>query len=456
MFLNCHSYNSLRYGTMPFEMLVAEAAKNNVDAMALTDINNCMGMMDFISECVMHNIKPIAGIEFRDNHNRLLFIAIARNNRGFQEINEFLTRHNLEKTPLPPYPPAFDHSYVIFPFSGVLPKKFRDNERIGVKPGDINRLATSRFRYNQSQLVAWLPVTFATDDHYMLHKHLRAIDKNTLLSKIEAGDLALSNERFIPPDFIRILYEDYPGLLLNTRNILEDCSIDIDFNSVKNKQVFSGSRYDDKLLLEKLALEGMEYRYGKSNAEALKRVKHELEVIDKLGFSSYFLITWDIIRYSMSRGFYHVGRGSGANSIVAYCLKITDVDPIELNLYFERFINPKRTSPPDFDIDYSWKDRDDVQDYIFKRYGKRHTALLGTVTTFRDRSIFRELGKVYGLPKEEIDRLVEEPGAADQQKRDYRTNRTGRESADGFSQYPQHSCRGYADFRRAHHLLYGS
>ena len=99
----------------------------------------------------------------------------------------------------------------------------------------------------------------------------------------------------------------------------------------------------------------------------------------------------------MSRGFYHVGRGSGANSIVAYCLKITDVDPIELNLYFERFINPKRTSPPDFDIDYSWKDRDEVQDYIFKRYGNKHTALLGTITTFRDRSIFRELGKVYGF-----------------------------------------------------------
>jgi DNA-directed DNA polymerase III PolC len=413
VYLNCHSYNSLRYGTMSFEMLVAEAIKNNVGAMALTDINNCMGMMDFISECLINRIKPIAGIEFRDRHNRLLFIAIARNNRGFQEINEFLTRHNLEKAPLPPYPPAFDHSYVIFPFSGLLPKKLRDNERIGVKPGDINRLATSRYRYNQSRLVAWLPVTFATDDHYVLHKHLRAIDKNTLLSKIETGDLAISNERFIPPDFIRIVYEDYPELLLNTRNILEDCSMDMDFNSVKNKQVFSGSRYDDKLLLEKLALEGMEYRYGKSNAEALKRVRHELEVIDRLGFSSYFLITWDIIRYSMSRGFYHVGRGSGANSIVAYCLKITDVDPIELNLYFERFINPKRTSPPDFDIDYSWKDRDDVQDYIFKRYGKRHTALLGTVTTFRDRSIFRELGKVYGLPKEEIDRMVEEPGAAD-------------------------------------------
>ena len=153
----------------------------------------------------------------------------------------------------------------------------------------------------------------------------------------------------------------------------------------------------------------MKYRYHKNNKEAKERITSELTVIDKLGFSSYFLITWDIIRYSLSRGYYHVGRGSGANSVVAYCLKITDVDPIELNLYFERFINPKRTSPPDFDIDYSWKDREEVQDYIFKRYGRKHTAFLGTSVTFKGKSIYRELGKVHGLPKSEIDTLTKNP-----------------------------------------------
>jgi len=105
----------------------------------------------------------------------------------------------------------------------------------------------------------------------------------------------------------------------------------------------------------------------------------------------------------MAQGYYHVGRGSGANSTVAYCLRITDVDPIELDLYFERFLNAQRTSPPDFDIDYSWDQREDVQDYIFKRYGRKHTALLGTMSTFKDRSIIREIGKVMGLPKAEID-----------------------------------------------------
>ncbi|NOR86334.1 MAG: DNA polymerase III subunit alpha, partial [Bacteroidales bacterium] len=198
-------------------------------------------------------------------------------------------------------------------------------------------------------------------------------------------------------------------LLVNTKRLLSLCKIDFNFTSIKNKATFTGSKEDDRLFLEKLSRDGFHYRYPNAAAQSLKRLDHELEIIDKLGFSAYFLITWDVIRYSMSRDFYHVGRCSGANSLVAYCLRITDVDPIELDLYFERFLNPKRSSPPDFDIDYSWKERDEVIDYIFKRYGRDHTALLGTITTFKSKSIYRELGKVYGLPKEEIDRLVKYP-----------------------------------------------
>jgi DNA-directed DNA polymerase III PolC len=411
MYLNCHSYYSLRYGTMSVEKLVSVAKKNGITFLALTDINNTTGIIDFIKECRLNNIKPVAGIEFRDDENKLLYTAIAKNNAGFREINEFLTWHNLNDAPLPPCPPVFSNAYVIYPFQSDLPRKLKENEFAGIKPGEIRKLISSRFRYNQARLVAFQPVTFSEETDYVLHKHLRAIDNNILLSKLTESQLASPGEKLLPPDLLCIAYEDYPQIIRNTERLEQECSIDFNYNTVKNKQTFTGSRYDDKILLEKLTYDGLDYRYGKSNKEALKRVKHELEVIDKLGFSAYFLITWDIIRYSMSRGFYHVGRGSGANSIVAYCLKITDVDPIELNLYFERFINPKRTSPPDFDIDYSWKDRDEVQDYIFKRYGVKHTALLGTISTFKDRSIFRELGKVYGLPKEEIDCLVAEPSA---------------------------------------------
>lgn len=175
----------------------------------------------------------------------------------------------------------------------------------------------------------------------------------------------------------------------------------------RNKLHFTGSKSDDRHLLEKLAYDGLNYRYGSGNKKARERVENELQVIDRLGFSAYFLITWDFIRYGQLRGFFHVGRGSGANSIVAYCMGITDVDPIDLDLYFERFLNPHPgTSPPDFDIDFSWTDRDEVIDYVFKRYGHAHTSLMATYNTFKGRSILRGLGKVFGLPKEEIDHLV--------------------------------------------------
>jgi error-prone DNA polymerase len=407
MYLNCHSYYSLRYGTLTIDRLVEEAVKHGIDKLALTDINNSMGVVDFVKACTKQGIQPMAGIEFRDEDS-LLYVALARSNEGFREINEFLSRHNEENSPLPLTAPPFSESYIIYPFGSKHPKKLRENEFFGIKPSDINRFIASPYSSPPSRFVIHYPVTFGNKEEYRLHRHLRAIDHNTILNKLKPEQLAREDELLIPPDWLKIIYEQYPEIIVNTKRITDSCCINFDYTSIKNKQTFTGSRYDDKLLLEKLAIDGLKYRYG-ANTEATRRVKHELEIIDRLGFSSYFLITWDIIRYSMNRGFYHVGRGSGANSIVAYCLKITNVDPIELDLYFERFINPKRTSPPDFDIDYSWKERDDVLDYIFKRYGKLHTSLIGTISTFRGRSIFRELGKVYGLPKEEIDRLVDYP-----------------------------------------------
>ncbi len=408
MYLNCHSYYSLRYGTLPLDKLVETAANIGIEAMALTDINNSMGIVDFVKECAKKGVKPIAGIEFRDG-NKLLYIGITKNNPGFKELNDFLSHHNINGTPLPPRPPAFDNCYVIYPFGKFQPTELRDNEFTGMRPSELNLLLSSGYRHRQEKLVALCPVTFTDENGYELHRNLRAIDNNILLSMLTPDMVAPPDEMLATPAEIRQQFSYYTDILTNTDKLMNSCSIDFDYKTVKNKRLFSASAYDDRLLLEKLAMDGLYYRYGKKDKEALRRVKHELEIIDRLGFSAYFLITWDIIRYTMSRGFYHVGRGSGANSIVAYCLRITDVDPIELNLYFERFMNPKRSTPPDFDIDYSWKDRDEVFDYIFKRYGREHTALLGATSTFKGKSTLRELGKVYGLPKEEIDTLVEDP-----------------------------------------------
>lgn len=407
MFLNCHSYFSLCYGTLSVERLVEEAVKKGVRTMALTDINNSTGILDFVQESIRAGIKPLAGIDFR-NGQFPLYTGIAANNEGFYELNDFLSRYLIEKKPFPGMPPYLPNVWFVFPFGSRKLEQLSENEFLGVKYTDLNRLRILYSHADYRKMVVWSPVTFGGSDDYSLHRHLRAIDNNILLSKLTASMVASNDEFFVSEQKVLELYSDFPELLQNTRKITDGCSIDFEYKTIKNKQTFTGNRNDDKALLEKLALDGWKYRYG-NNRDALQRVRHELEIIDRLGFSAYFLITWDIIRYSMGRGFYHVGRGSGANSVVAYCLKITDVDPIELNLYFERFINPKRSSPPDFDIDFSWKDRDEVQDYIFKRYGSKHTALLGTINTFQGRSTLRELGKVYGLPVNEIDMLVNEP-----------------------------------------------
>ncbi|MGZ3957468.1 MAG: helix-hairpin-helix domain-containing protein, partial [Flavisolibacter sp.] len=206
-------------------------------------------------------------------------------------------------------------------------------------------------------------------------------------------------------------------MVTNSYKLMEACSIHMDFGVDKTKQCYSASREDDRVLLAKLAGDGFSKRYGKGNKPARERLEKELKIINELGFNSYFLINNDIVHYARSRGFYHVGRGSGANSIVAYCLGITDVDPLELNLYFERFLNPERTSPPDFDIDFSYTDRDEIMDYVYKRFGKEHVAICGSFTTFRHDSIIRELGKVFGLPDEEIKTLQRSKGPEDRIQR---------------------------------------
>ncbi|HPT13401.1 MAG TPA: PHP domain-containing protein, partial [Bacteroidales bacterium] len=313
MYLNCHSYYSLRYGTLPLDKLVETAANIGIEAMALTDINNSMGIVDFVKECAKKGVKPIAGIEFRDG-NKLLYIGITKNNPGFKELNDFLSHHNINGTPLPPRPPAFDNCYVIYPFGKFQPTELRDNEFTGMRPSELNLLLSSGYRHRQEKLVALCPVTFTDENGYELHRNLRAIDNNILLSMLTPDMVAPPDEMLATPAEIRQQFSYYTDILTNTDKLMNSCSIDFDYKTVKNKRLFSASAYDDRLLLEKLAMDGLYYRYGKKDKEALRRVKHELEIIDRLGFSAYFLITWDIIRYTMSRGFYHVGRGSGANS----------------------------------------------------------------------------------------------------------------------------------------------
>ncbi|MEM1223934.1 MAG: DNA polymerase III subunit alpha, partial [Verrucomicrobiota bacterium] len=438
MYLNCHSYYSLRFGTLSIETLIAEAQRCSLDYLALTDINCTTGVYDFARSCAEAGIKPIVGVEFRQG-DELLYIGLAKNLHGFRELNELLTKSNLGEMELPLQSPDFEHVFVIYPSSNI-PDSLRPDEYIGIRPAELRQYNNPLVR-QITKLVCLHPVTYRNTEEYELHRLLRCIDHNILLSYLKHEQQAGVHEGMFPKEKIETYFKDYPEIVCNTHSLADQCEFPFDFESPKNKKCFTGNRYEDQMLLETLTLEGFKTRYAPNDQHALSRLYEELDVIKKLEFECYFLTTWDIVRHSLHNGYLHVGRGSGANSLVAYCLKITEVDPIELNLYFSRFLNTKRTSPPDFDIDWSWKDRDDIIAYIFKRFGRDYTGFCGTVTDFKFRSVIRELGKVYGLPKEELDHLSRTP-FHDQEKHDV-TQKIQRYGSmlDGFpNQYSMHAC----------------
>ncbi len=407
MYLHAHTFFSLRYGTLSPQQLVEAAAAQRVKTLVLTDINNTSAALDFVRICRDKSIKPVLGIEFRDTQHRFLFSGIARNNKGWAALCALLTEHSLAGKPLPAVAPPMDDVFIVYDREVKPLDMFRPNEFIGIRPSAANGLFFSIWRRYPERLIVWQPVTFLDPEGYRLHKLLRAIDANTLVTKLGDVQVAHSDEHFRTEAELLEPFENYPKVVQNTRRVLDACSIRFETGLHLNRRTFMGSRDGDLNLLTKLAESGCQRRYGPHHRLAQERVRKELKVIAELDFAAYFLITWDIVRYAESAGYHHVGRGSGANSIVAYCLYITDVEPLELDLYFERFINPQRTSPPDFDIDFSWDERDDVTDYIFKRYGREHTALLATYSTFQHAAVIRELGKVFGLTKADIDAVVD-------------------------------------------------
>jgi len=407
MYLNCHSFHSLRYGTIPLSELVEQAIEYKLSTLALTDINTVTGIYEFIKACRDKGIKPLVGMEFRYDH-RLHYIGLAKNKAGLGEMNRLLTHHNFEGTPLPLQAPDFENVLVIYPMENI-PDSLKVHEYIGVRPEQLPGLFHQKWQGYLDKMVVLQPVTYRTKKEYSLHRILRAIDRNQLLSKLSEEDYCKKSEFMQPLEKLKALYQDYPQILRNTEAVIADCNFEFEFGVPRNRKYYTNSKKNDMELLCSLARQGLVKKYGKNHTEASARVEKELQVIDELEFSGYFLITWDIIRYSNSMGFMHIGRGSGANSIVSYCLGITAICPLELDLYFERFLNLNRKSPPDFDIDWSWKERDTILEYIFNRYGKEHVAFCGTNVEFKYKSILREVGKVFGLPKEELDALTINP-----------------------------------------------
>jgi error-prone DNA polymerase len=421
MIVHFHSYFSLRYGLMSPEEIVHRCESEGMSMrfkvpILLADINNVSGVSNFLKAARgCKHILPLVGCDIR-NGDTHLYLLLSESQEGFARMNGFLSDHLMHATPFPLRAPDLEGVKVIYPGDGLISigdghSTTDDGDRAmwGVHWGVLERLRLRKAPIHKHRLLAIHTVTVRDSIDFETHRLLRCIDHSCLLTKLPSNATALPWHCWIPlrQIFSKFVAADY--LLSQALAFAEGCAWTFQWNHPQNKNTFTGNTDQDFRMLRELATKGLHDRYPQYTFSTTQRLEKEMQMIYQLGFTTYFLINWDICRFAQENNFFYVGRGSGANSMVAYCLKITDVDPIDLDLYFERFINPHRSSPPDFDLDFSWQDRDHVTQYILNKYKDHGASLLATYSTFQTNAVVRELGKVFGLPKSEIDALLNKP-----------------------------------------------
>ena len=411
--LHVHSNNTFLNGTIPVDKLVQTGEQFNLPALAITDTNSMNGVVKFSKFAAEKKIKPIIGsmIDNPLDANEYL-ILLAKNNRGYSDLCKIITSRklnddfslgNLLKEPL-------ENLFIITPSIELIkdfPKK--DNlyiELIASKKEKINNRNRYQFSLDKGlKYVVTNPVYFLNKKDFLLHKVVNSIRLRSNIDNISEGELADEESFFKDPAIIKKEWRNLPHAIQNTEEITQQCNVDLKLNKYKFPVYSIPPDTSADSVLWNESYIGLEKRFSPVTDQAKKRLEMELSVISEMGFSNYFLIVWDIVNEAKRRGMITIGRGSAANSLVAYCLGLTQVDPLKHNLYFERFLNKARSSPPDFDIDFSWKERDEIIKYIFDKYGYERVAMISTTVTFRARSAFREVAKAFGFTNEEISKF---------------------------------------------------
>ena len=367
--LAVHSYYSLMWGTRSPGRICAVARQLGYRKLALTDTDNLYGLWPFLSACRQEDITPIVGVELTDPASDRRAVCLVENDTGYRNLCRLITRRRFaEQAPFDFEAAVADLAeglVVLTRNAGLMHRWHAAGVTVfGNAPGKPDGPA---LRLRQTARRLGLPVTatpgslFLEPDDANVHRLLRAIAGNTTFSRLTTAETAPADAWLAPPAVYGRLFEVWPDTLRATHEIAE-------------RLTFTGPRRDMILpplpdsrnettehLLRQAAYTGARRRYGDDLPEpAVERLEHELRIIRQMGFSSYFLVVQDIVARSPRI----CGRGSGAASLVAYCMGITNVCPIKHNLYFERFLNPGRLDPPDIDVDFAWDERDGVIDSV--------------------------------------------------------------------------------------------
>lgn len=396
--LQIHSCYSLLYGSRSISDIVCSAKDIGLEALALTDINNLYGIHPFIETCHEHGIRPIIGSEIRSGQERA--VALVKTREGFSNLTRLITlRMKGDGFNLADSLARHSDGIVILSDSPALLERLRreDADLYAMITPDSQRAHLAAQKLGLP-CAASCDVTFIDEKDIHIHRALRAISKKGSLANIKDCECAPENSYLFSPEQAKKIFLEFPEALENTEKIAARCIYNTLFNGFIFPDYKGLSKGDSASLLRTRTLEGAEIRYGELSESVMERIDFELGIIETKNFSRYFLVVADIVKHAS-----HIcGRGSAAASIVSYCLGITNVDPIRHNLYFERFLNPERSDPPDIDIDFAWDERDAIIEHVMKTQGEEFSAMVCTHVHFQERSAVREVARVYGIPENEI------------------------------------------------------
>ncbi|HSC70882.1 MAG TPA: DNA polymerase III subunit alpha, partial [Candidatus Methylomirabilis sp.] len=444
--LHLHTQYSLLDGACQLDRLIAKAKEYRMPALAMTDHGNMFGAIDFYNLAAKEGIKPIVGCELymapgsryertpQDgqyegaNHITLL----CRDLTGYKNLIKLATAGYLEGFY---YKPRIDrelfaqHGQGLIVLSGCL------NSELGHALVDKDEAKAAQIADWYLEVVGkgnyfleiqdhgledqrtmtrgvlplakrlGIPVVATNDVHYLnagdhkAHEVLLCVQTGKTMKDADRWRFSSQQFYFKSPQEMQTLFAELPESLRNTVAIAERCNLELTFGKIRLPRYTVPEGFTLDSYLRKLAEEGLPRRFPSPPAGAVERLNRELAVIEKMGFAGYFLVVWDFISYARSRGIpVGPGRGSAAGSLVAYCLGITNIDPLRYGLLFERFLNPERISMPDMDIDFCDERRDEVIEYVTRKYGADNVSQIITFGTLGAKAVIRDVARGMGMP----------------------------------------------------------
>ncbi|MDP3723363.1 MAG: DNA polymerase III subunit alpha [Candidatus Omnitrophota bacterium] len=451
--LHLHTNYSLLDGACRVGPLVKRAVELKFPAMAMTDHGNLFGAIEFYRTCMKEGIKPIIGVEtylapksrvdrsgsgIRDSNAHL--VILAKDEEGYANLMRLVTISYLEGFY---YKPRIDKEVLTQHRSGLialtsclkgvlnvhltqdqveLARRELDDliqilggSNVYVELQDHNLPLEQKVRPLLRQLAqdAGVKCVATNDVHYIEQAHAKAHDALMAIQTQTTVDDP-HRLRYEQPEFflksaeqMKSLFSDDPEAIAATLEIAERCNLKLEFEKIHLPYYEPPSGKTQREHLRELCEQGLHARYAEPTPVSVDRLEHELSVIEQAGYTSYFLIVWDFVRFAKERGIpVGPGRGSAAGSLVSYCLRITDIDPLKYDLLFERFLNPQRVTQPDIDIDFCYERRNEVIDYVIQKYGKTNVAQIITFGTMQAKAVVRDVARVMKLSYAEADRLA--------------------------------------------------